>query len=148
MLGVVVVAVLVGVARPAAKVAFDRAHKTLVGPAEVYAAARFLAERTPPDAKVFTAWPGYAALARRKVTPGWELGYFTHRVGKRLGPEERRRYHFMTYEETAAALAAGEAAYVLDGLDTPAELEPTLKYYFREAASRRGVTLWRYAPPE
>jgi 4-amino-4-deoxy-L-arabinose transferase-like glycosyltransferase len=146
-LGVVAVAVVVGAARPAAKVAFDRAHKTLVGPAEVYAAARLVAERTPADARVFTAWPGYAALARREVIPGWELGYFTDRVGERLDPRERRRYHFMTYEETAAALAAGEAAYALDGLDTPTELEPTLGRYFRLVSSRRGVTLLRYAPP-
>jgi hypothetical protein len=145
-LGVVAVAVLVGAARPAAKVAFGRAHKALVGPAEVYAAARLLAERTPADAQVFTAWPGYAALARRKVMPGWELGYFTDRVGERLGPEERRRYHLMTYEETAAALSAGEAAYALDGLDTPAEIRPTLGRCFRVVSSRGGVTLLRYAP--
>ena len=145
---IVAAAVLVGTARPAAKVAFGRAHKALVGPAEVYAAARLLADHTPPDAEIYTAWPGYAALARRKVMPGWELGYFTHRVGERLGPGERRRYHLMTYEETAAALADGEATYVLDGLDTPAEIRPTLARYFREVASRRGVTLLRYAPPE
>ena len=147
-LGIVAVAAVVGTARPAAKVAFDRAHKAFVGPAQVYAAARLLAERTPADAEVFTAWPGYAALARRKVMPGWELGYFTHRVGERLAPEERRRYHLMTYEETAAALAAGEAAYVLDGLDTPAELEPTLGRRFRVIGSRAGVFLLRYAAPE
>lgn len=144
----VAAAVIVGVARPAAKVAFDRAHKMLVGPAEVYAAARLLADNTPRDAEVFTAWPGYAALARRKVMPAWELGYFTHRVGAKLDAAERRRYHLMTYEETAAALAAGEAEYALDGLDTPAELEPTLARCFRVVASRRGVVLLRYAAPE
>jgi hypothetical protein len=141
---VVGAAAAVGAARPAAKVAFDRAHKELVGPAEVYAAARLLAERTQPDEVTYTAWPGYAALARRRVLPGWELGYFTHRVGERLSAADRRRYHLMTYEETAEALAAGGARFALDGLDTPKVLEPTLAEYFEKITHRRGVTFWRY----
>jgi len=142
--GVVAAAALLGSARPAAKVAFDRAHKELVGPAEVYAAAALLAERTGPGEVIYTGWPGYAALARRRVMPGWELGYFTDRVGERLSAAERRRYHLMTYEETADALAAGAATFALDGLDTPAELAPTLAKYFGKIERRRGVTLRRY----
>jgi hypothetical protein len=145
---VVAFAAILGAGRPAAKVAFNRAHKELVGPAEVYRAAHLLAADTSPDERVYTAWPGYAALARREVVPGWELGYFTHRVGKLFSPEERRRYHLMTYEETAAALAAGEATYVLDGLDTPAEIQPALGRCFRVAGSYDGVILLRYSPPE
>jgi hypothetical protein len=141
---VVTAMVIVGAARPAAKVVFDRAHKELVGPAEVYAAARILAQGTGEGDVVFTGWPGYAALARRVVLPGWELGYFTHRVGERLSAAERRKYHLVTFGETAEALAAGDAASALDGLDTPKELEPTLREYFVELTRRRGVTLWRY----
>jgi 4-amino-4-deoxy-L-arabinose transferase-like glycosyltransferase len=142
--GVLTVAAVAGGARPVAKVAFDRAHKELVGPAEVYAAARVFADATREGDVVFTGWPGYAALARRVVVPGWELGYFTHRVGERLSAAERRKYHLMTYRETADALAAGRAAFALDGLDTPKEIEPTLREDFVEVTRRHGVTLWRY----
>lgn len=140
----VAAAALLGSARPAAKVAFDRAHKELVGPAEVYAAAALLASRAPPDEDIYTGWPGYAALARRTVMPGWELGYFTHRVGSKLTAAERRLYHLITYEETAQALRAGAVTFALDGLDTPPELAPMLAKYFDEIARRRGVTLWQY----
>ncbi len=142
--GIIVVAAVAGAARPVAKIVFDRAHKELVGPAEIYAAARVLADATRESDIVFTGWPGYAALARRVVLPGWELGYFTHRVGERLGAAERRKYHLMTYGETAEALAAGRAAFALDGLDAPKELEPALRKNFVEVTRRRGVTLWRY----
>jgi len=144
---VVALAALVGAARPAAKVAFDRAHKELVGPAEVYAASRLLAENSAPDETVFTAWPGYAALARRRVMADWELGYFTHRIGERLSAADRRRYHLATYEETAALLAAGDVRLVLDGVDTPEELRPVIERYFEPVESQRGVTLWRYRKP-
>jgi hypothetical protein len=145
---VVAAGAVVGAGRPAAKIAFDRAHKELVGPAEVYAAARLLADATRPDEEIYTAWPGYAALARRQVLPGWELGYFTHRIGERLSAADRRRYHLITYEETAEALAAGEARFALDGLDTPEVLEPTFAEYFEEVIRRRGVTLRRYEAGE
>lgn len=143
----VTVAALVGAGRPAAKVVFDRAHKELVGPAEVYAASGLLAENSSPDEIVFTAWPGYAALARRRVMADWELGYFTHRIGERLPAAERRRYHLATYEETAARLAAGGVRIVLDGVDTPEELRPVIERCFEPVESRRGVTLWRYKKP-
>jgi 4-amino-4-deoxy-L-arabinose transferase-like glycosyltransferase len=143
-LAVVGAAVVFGAARPAAKVALDRAHKELVGPAEVYAAARLLDEYTTPEGEIYTAWPGYAALARRKVIPGWELGYFTHRIGAMYAPLERRRYHLMTYGETAEVLRRGDAEFALDGLDTPDALKPTLARYYVKVASRRGVTLWRH----
>jgi hypothetical protein len=143
-LAVVGAAVVFGAARPAAKVAFDRAHKELVGPAEVYAAARLLDEYTTPEDEIYTAWPGYAALGRRKVIPGWELGYFTHRIGAMYGAAERRRYHLMTYGETARVLRGGDAEFALDGLDTPDALKPTLARYYKKVASRGGVTLWRY----
>jgi hypothetical protein len=139
--------VALGAARPAAKIIGDRAHKPLVGPAEVYGAAEILRRNTPPGEVVFTAWPGYAALARRAVIPGWELGYFTDRIGSRVSLESRRRYHLMTYDETAAALARGRCRFVLDGLDTPAALRPTIRRYFVPYASGYGVTLWRYAAP-
>jgi hypothetical protein len=145
---VVAVTVIVGAARPVAKVVFDRAHKELVGPAEVYAAARLLAEGTGPAEVIYTAWPGYAALARRRMLPGWELGYFTHRVGERLSAADRRRYHLTTYAETAAALAAGKVRFALEGLDTPDALEPTLAKYFEKITHRRGVILWRYKTDE
>jgi hypothetical protein len=144
----VAAAAFLGAGRPAAKVAFDRAHKELVGPAEVYAAARLLADATRPDERIYTAWPGYGALSRRRVLPGWELGYFTHRIGERLSAADRRRYHLMTYEETAEALAAGEARFALDGLDTPEALEPTFAEHFEEVTRRRGVTLQRYKTGE
>jgi len=147
-LAVVGAAAFVGAARPAAKVVFDRAHKELVGPAEVYAAARLLADATRESDVVYTGWPGYAALARRRVLPGWELGYFTHRVGERLNAADRRRYHLMTYDETAEVLASGKARFALDGLDTPEALEPTLAEHFEKATSRRGVTLRRYKAGE
>ncbi|UCH77475.1 MAG: hypothetical protein JSU81_06970 [Candidatus Coatesbacteria bacterium] len=143
----VAVAALLGAARPAAKVAFDRAHKKLVGPAEVYAASRLLAENSAADETVFTAWPGYAALAQRRLMADWELGYFTHRIGERLSAAERRRYHLATYEETAARLAAGEVRTVLDGVDTPQELRPVIDRHFEAVESRRGVTVWRYKNP-
>jgi hypothetical protein len=143
----VAVAALLGAARPAAKVAFDRAHKELVGPAEVYAASRLLAENAAPEEVIFTAWPGYAALARRRVVADWELGYFTHRIGERLSVAERRRYHLATYEETAARLAAGEIRILLDGVDTPPELRPVIGRHFEAVESRRGVTVWRYKNP-
>ncbi|NIT35507.1 MAG: hypothetical protein GTN49_03235 [candidate division Zixibacteria bacterium] len=143
-LAVVGAAVVFGAARPAAKVAFDRAHKKLVGPAEVYRAAELLEERTAPEDEIYTGWPGYAALGRRKVLPGWELGYFTHRIGAMYAPAERRRYHLMTYGETAEVLSRGRAEFALDGLDTPDVLKPTLARYYEKVAKRGGVTLWRY----
>jgi len=57
---------------------------------------------------------------------------------------ERRRYHLMTYGETARVLSRGEAEFALDGLDTPDALKPTLVRYYEKVASRGGVTLWRY----
>ena len=147
-LAVVGAAVVLGLGRPAAKVAFDRAHKELVGPAEVYAAARLLDEYTAPEDEIYTAWPGYAALGRRKVIPGWELGYFTHRIGAMYTAAERRRYHLMTYGETARVLSRGDAEFALDGLDTPDALKPTLARYYEKVASRGGVTLWRYKGAE
>jgi hypothetical protein len=54
----------------------------------------------------------------------------------------------MTYEETAEALAAGEARFALDGLDTPEALEPTFAEHFEEVTRRRGVTLQRYKTGE
>ncbi len=144
---VVAMAALSGAARPAAKVVFDRAHKELVGPAEVYAAADLLARGTAPDDVVFTAWPGYAALARRRVMPAWELGYFTDRIGKRLDAARRRRFHLITYDETAAALARGDVPFALNGLDTPGVLDAALSRHFEPLTSRRGVTLLRFRAP-
>jgi hypothetical protein len=140
----VTAAAFLGVMRPAAKIALDRAHKELVGPAEVYAAAALLAEHSEPDEVVFTAWPGYAALAHRRVIAGWELGYFTHRIGVRMDAAGRRRYHMMTYEETAEVLKRGDAGVALDALDTPKDLEPVLHTYFEAADERRGAVLRRF----
>ncbi len=136
-----------GAARPASKVVFDRAHKDMVGPAEVYAAADILAKNTSPADVVFAAWPGYAALAHRRVIPGWELGYFTDRVGSRLDAGARRRYRLATYDETAAALAQGRATFALDGMDTPAPLRRTLIKFFEPIAESRGVKLYRFRTP-
>jgi len=146
LLAVAVVAAtaLVGAARPAAKVALNRAHKEKVGPAEVYAAAALLRANTRPGDTIYTGWPGYAALAERRVLAGWEMGYFTHRIGTRLDAASRRRYKLMTYDETAAALARGDAAYALDGLDTPETLRPALARSFEPVARYDGVTLLRY----
>jgi hypothetical protein len=136
--------VLLGTARPAAKVLLDRAHKKMVGPAEVCAAAAFLKEETSPGDIIFTAWPGYAALAERRVAPGWELGYFTDRIGKRVSAADRRRYHLITYDETKKDLEAGKYRLFFDGLDTPAEFQPVLQSHFRLLEERQGVKLWLY----
>jgi len=150
-LGVALVALtaVIGVSRPLAKIVGDRAHKPPVGPAEVYAAAALLKERSAPDETVFTAWPGYAALAGRRVLAGWELDYFTARIGERTDAVSRRRYHLLSYDETAARLAAGAATTALTGLDADvtAALTPTLKRHFYPVARRRGVTVWKYRRP-
>lgn len=139
--------VILGTARPAAKVAFDRAHKDMVGPANVYAAAAFLKEATTPADVILTAWPGYAALAGRRVAPGWELGYFTDRIGKRVSAAERRRYHLITYEETRAGLTSGKYPIYFDGLDTPAEFSPALRTFYVLKGERSGAGLWLFAGP-
>ncbi len=132
-----------GAARPAAKIIFDRAHKELVGPAEVYAAADLLRENTYPDDIVYTGWPGYAALAERRVMPGWELGYFTDRIAGRCDEETRRRYHLVTYEETAKRLAAGEVEFALLGIDTAGEVEDVVEERFNIVAGSGGTALYR-----
>jgi hypothetical protein len=139
----IAVYVAFGAARPAAKIVFGRAHKELVGPAEVYAAADLLRENTYPDDIVYTGWPGYAALAERRVTPGWELGYFTDRIGARCDEATRRRYHLVTYEETAERLAAGEIEFALLGIDTEREVAAVVEERFNTIAGSGGTTLYR-----
>lgn len=141
------VTAILGTARPAAKVAFDRAHKDMVGPANVYAAAAFLKEATTPADIILTAWPGYAVMAGRRVAPGWELGYFTDRIGKRVTAADRRRYHLITYEETRADFASGKYPIYFDGLDTPAEFTPALRAFYVLKRKKSGAGLWLYADP-
>jgi hypothetical protein len=132
-----------GAARPAAKIVFGRAYKELVGPAEVYAAAELLRENTYPDDVVYTGWPGYAALAERRVMPGWELGYFTDRIAECCDDETRRRYHLVTYDETAERLAAGEVEFALLGIDTDGEVETTIKSLFSKKGKSGGAVLYK-----
>lgn len=138
----IAVYVAFGTARPAAKIIFGRAHKELVGPAEVYAAADILRENTYPDDVVYTGWPGYAALAERRVMPGWELGYFTDRIAERCDEATRRRYHLVTYEETAERLAAGEVEFALLGIDTAGEVGETVTEHFEAIGEYDGATLY------
>jgi hypothetical protein len=132
-----------GAARPAAKIVFDRAHKELVGPTEVYDAAELLRENTYPDGFVYTGWPGYAALAERRVMPGWELGYFTDRIAERCDAETRRRYHLVTYEETAERLSAGEVEFALLGIDTEGGIETIIKNRFSKKGKNGGAILYK-----
>jgi hypothetical protein len=140
----IAVYVAFGAARPAAKIIFGRAHKELVGPAEVYAAADLLRENTYPDDVVYTGWPGYAALAERRVMPGWELGYFTDRISARCDEATRRRYHLVTYEETAERLAVGEVEFALLGIDTEGEIKTTLRKHYAVTAETNGVVIYEY----
>lgn len=142
----VVLIAVVGACRPAAKVLADRAHKPVVGPAEVYAGASLIEEHTSPGETIFTAWPGYAALTRRSVLPGWELGYFTDRIGRRTNAETRRRYHLMTHEETAQILASGKITTAVTGIDADVTEAVTavIRENFAPIAERRGVTVWKY----
>jgi hypothetical protein len=139
----IAVYVAFGAARPAAKIVFGRAHKELVGPAEVYAAADMLQDNTYPDDVVYTSWPGYAAIAERRVMPGWELGYFTDRIAERCDAETRRRYHLVTYDETAERLAAGEVNYALLGIDTEGEIETIVNNRFSEKGKSGGAVLYK-----
>jgi hypothetical protein len=139
----VAVYVAFGAARPAAKIVFDRGHKELVGPAEVYTAAELLRDNTYPADVVYTGWPGYAALAERRVMPGWELGYFTDRIAERCDDETRRRYHLVTYDETAERLAGGEVKFALLGIDTDGEIETIVKNLFSKKDKSGGAVLYK-----
>ncbi|MCP4231722.1 MAG: glycosyltransferase family 39 protein [bacterium] len=136
--------VTLGAARPAAKILFDRAHKELVGPVAVYKTAVLLRENSGEDDIVFCAWPGYAALAERRVVPGWELGYFTDRIGARVDEETRRRYHLITYEETAFWLERGIAEVAVAGIDTRDELRPVLVRHFTVISETADATIYRF----
>ena len=93
---------------------------------------------------VFCAWPGYAALAERRLLPGWELGYFTDRVGSRVDEDTRRRRHLMTYSETAFWLERGVAETAIDGLDTPDELKPVLIEHFALIEETGEIKVYRF----
>jgi len=93
---------------------------------------------------VFSPWPGYAALAERQVLPGWELGYFTDRVGVRTDAETREKYNLLTYPETAYWLQLGAVEIVVYGIDTPDELIPTLENNFDSVDESAGVEILRF----
>jgi len=139
----IAVYVAFGAARPAAKIIFGRAHKEMVGSTEVYAAAELLRENIYPDDVVYTGWPGYAALAERRVMPGWELGYFTDRIGARCDEATRNRYHLVTYEETAERLASGEVEFAMLGIDTEGGIEAVVEERFEIIEGSGGAVLYR-----
>jgi len=138
------VVVLIGAARPASKILFDRAHKELVGPVAVYEASDMMRRHSDEGDIVFCAWPGYAALAERRIVPGWELGYFTDRIGSRVDEDTRRRRQLMTYDETAFWLERGVAEVAIIGIDTPEEILPVIENHFEPIEETGDIELFRF----
>ncbi len=139
-----VLLIALGAARPAGKILFDRAHKESVGPVAVYEASELLKLNSEEDDIIFCAWPGYAALAERRLVPGWELGYFTDRIGVRVDEATRRKRCLMTYEETAFWLERGVAEIVVDGIDTPDELLPVIEEYYTIIEESKDIRIYRF----
>jgi hypothetical protein len=136
--------VVLGAARPTAKILFNRSHKELVGPVSVYKASELLRKNSNEDDIVFCAWPGYAALAERRIVPGWEMGYFTDRIGVKLDEETRRRYSLVTYKETAFWLERGIAEIAVTGIDTPDVLRPVIKKHYILVDKTKDVFILRF----
>jgi hypothetical protein len=115
--------VLGGLARPVARVVFDRYHQPEVGVAEVIQVRDYLAERIKTGDVIVTYWDGYIPNGAEPQAD-MNLAVFTERVEKLMPAEDVVRFHLADRERVEEIIKGGEGDWVVLGVDAPADLQP------------------------
>jgi hypothetical protein len=79
--------------------------------------SRELARITRPGDNIFSFWPGYAVLARRKITPGMESGAFGYRITYQLSDQQAIRYHLLKRSMILKKIDNGDYPILVKGMD-------------------------------
>jgi hypothetical protein len=86
-------------------------HQTYFSRSEVDAVRQLLA-RLPPGSEVAAPWPGYVAGTEYRPVEGLESAHGLW-AARRLGADERRRFHLLTAEGLRAHVESGGSAAVV-----------------------------------